>query len=236
MLVAVIGLIVAVRVYMEPYPPDATALGALRGGGGVAVTESKEWIVFEPESGKQPDVLLYPGGLVRPESYAPLALSLAQEGYRTWIIKMPLNLAVFGINRAGKVIETLPEQTYVIGGHSLGGAMAARFAAKHADTLRGIFFLAAYPDGKATLKSAPMQVLSLTGSEDGVMNRRAYELGKAYLPEQTDYAEITGGNHAQFGSYGLQKGDNPALIPPDKQRSITVSLLVNWLERIEPKK
>ncbi|NOU94628.1 alpha/beta hydrolase [Paenibacillus sp. LMG 31456] len=220
---------------MQPYSPDAEALEAMKGGSGVSVTESKEWIVFEPRNGKQPDVLFYPGGLVRPESYAPLALSLAKEGYRTWIIRMPLNLAVLGIKRADKVIELLPEQTYVIGGHSLGGAMAARYASDNSGRLKGVFLLAAYADKKGSLRSTPLSVLSLVGSEDDVLNRQVFERGKVFLPEQTEYAEITGGNHAGFGSYGKQKGDNPALIAPDKQRSITVSLLVSWLERLEAK-
>ncbi|MFD0676743.1 MULTISPECIES: alpha/beta hydrolase [unclassified Paenibacillus] len=235
LLLAVVGVFAAVRALMQPYSPDAEALEAMRGGSGVSVTESKEWIVFEPRNGKRPDVLFYPGGLVRPESYAPLALSLAQEGYRTWIIKMPLNLAVLGINRADKVIELLPKQTYVIGGHSLGGVMAVRYASGNAGRVKGVFFLAAYADKRGSLRSAPLSALSLVGTEDGVLNRQVFERGKDFLPEQTEYAEITGGNHAGFGNYGKQKGDYPPLIAPDKQRSITVSLLVNWLEKLEAK-
>ncbi|TDF93887.1 alpha/beta hydrolase [Paenibacillus piri] len=221
---------------MEPYKPDAAALEAMKGGEGVAVTESKEWIIFEPGKGKkaEPDILFYPGGLVRPESYAPLALSLAKEGLRAWIVKMPLNLAIFGEDRASRVIETEPGRDFIIGGHSLGGVVAARYAVKHPEHLKGVYLLASYTDRKGNLRGLTLPVLSIVGTLDGVLNGNAFEQGKRFLPDKTEYAEITGGNHAQFGSYGKQKNDNPASIPSEKQLSITVSLIVNWLERLEP--
>ncbi|WP_239631143.1 alpha/beta fold hydrolase [Paenibacillus sp. H1-7] len=222
----------AIQIYGKPYHPDASALEAMRGGHGITVTDSKRWIAFEPLQVKQPDVILYPGAWISPESYAPLASLLADRGYRTWIVKMPFELAVFGVERAADIMEMNPKQPYVIGGHSLGGAMAARYAAKHPDSVHGIFFLAAYADQKGSIRETKLAALSITGKEDGVLNRQAYEEGKAYLPESTVYEEIKGGNHAGFGSYGMQKGDRPSRLKPDEQEALTADMLSKWMNTI----
>lgn len=221
---------IAVGIYLKPYPPALAGLEAMKGGSGVMVTDHKGWIEFQPSMDKQIDVLLYPGARVRPESYAPLAQRLAMEGFRTWIVKMPLNLAVFGVNRADGIIDAAPERAFVIGGHSLGGVMAARYAVKHAKRMKGVFFLASYPDEAGSLHEAKLPVLSLFGSEDGVLNRTALEQAKTYMPVQTQYVEINGGNHAQFGSYGSQKGDGIARITAADQWKFTSQQLVLWLQ------
>lgn len=230
MMVLLVVLAITVGIYLKPYPPALAGLEAMKGGSGVTVTEHKGWIQFEPSMVKQTDVLLYPGALVRPESYAPLALLLAQEGFRTWIVKMPLNLAVLGSNKADGIMDAAPDRAFVIGGHSLGGVMAARYAVKHAKQLKGVFFLASYPDEGGSLREAGLPVLSLFGSEDGVLNRTALEQAKAYLPMQTQYVEIPGGNHAQFGSYGPQNSDGIAWITATDQWSFTSQQLVLWLQ------
>lgn len=99
-----------------------------------------------------------------------------------------------------------------MGGHSLGGVIASRFAADHQNNsaLEGVFFLASYPDQKGSLKDFKGKVLSIVGSKDGVLNQSSYEKAKTYLPQQTLSVTLDGGNHAGFGSYGVQKGDNQA--------------------------
>lgn len=72
-----------------------------------------------------PNIIFYPGGLVDPASYSPLARTLAEQGHRVYIAKMPLNLAIFGQNKADSFIAEHPDEAYVIGGHSLGGAFAS---------------------------------------------------------------------------------------------------------------
>lgn len=222
----------AISFFLKPYPPDAAALAAMKGGHGITVTDSKQWIAFEPLQAKQPDVILYPGAQIIPESYAPLASLLADEGHRTWIVKMPYHLAVLGTGRASDIIEMNPRQSYVIGGHSLGGVFAARYAAENPDRLLGVFFLAAYPDSKGSIRDTKLAALSLTGTEDGVLDWQAYDQGKAYLPENTYYEEISGANHAGFGSYGMQKGDRPPRLKPGQQMALTATMLSNWMNKI----
>ncbi len=214
-----------------PYQPDETAVAALaEATDAVKVNEQEHWIGFEPAKRSGAGVILYPGALVKPESYAPLARRLAEKGHHVIIVKMPLNLPLASPDLAGEVLKAYPEEAFVIGGHSLGGVMAARYAAVHADQVKGVFFLASYPDSKGNLKDKNLPVISLLGSDDGVINMDQVQSGRAYLPANTLYFTVEGGNHAQFGSYGAQKGDHAATIDAVEQWNQTVSALQDWMK------
>ncbi|OAB44955.1 alpha/beta hydrolase [Paenibacillus antarcticus] len=231
LIIVLLGL--GMSIYLNPYTPDARALEAMKGGNGITVSEENQWIQFDPEKPRGANVILYPGALVEPESYAPMAKELATQGHRTYIVKMPLNLAVLGGDRADAILTKEPNETFVIGGHSLGGVMASRYAANHSDRFAGVFFLASYPDSKGSLLATDLSVLSLTGSDDGVLKKDTYESSKSYLPQDAEYFAIEGGNHAQFGSYGAQKGDNPARITPEVQLQKMVEKLTEWINRLK---
>jgi dienelactone hydrolase len=191
-------------------------------------------LVFKGKS-EQPAVIFYQGALVDNASYSLWAEKIAEKGYTVYLPKAPFNLAILGENNAEKIIKENHIKKYVIGGHSLGGVMASRFAAEHLtdQSLDGVFFLASYPEAKGDLSAFKGGVLSLTGSQDGVLNRKSYDKGKAFLPEQTIYTEINGGNHAGFGSYGEQKGDNPAEISNEEQQAAIADQLVHWLQQLD---
>lgn len=180
---------------------------------------------FQGDNSK-PVIIFYPGALVEPRSYSIWASILAKNGYTVYIAKFPLNLAVVDANAAKRVQSN---HSYIIGGHSLGGTMAARYAAKNKKELRGVFFLASYPEKKGNLKNIKEPVLSITASNDGVLNKTNYKKAKKLLPKSTDYVEINGGNHAGFGSYGKQKGDNKADISNDDQQRVIADILLHWL-------
>lgn len=199
----------------------------------VTVSVQENWIDFMPDKPEGISVIFYPGGLVKPESYAPLAHELAEAGHHTVIAKMPVNLAVLKQNLADDIRNAYPEESFVMGGHSLGGSMAARYAASHPDALQGIFFLASYPDQKGSVKSLGIQALSILGTNDEVVNATKYQNGRAYLPEDTVYYTIEGGNHSQFGDYGHQSGDGEPEITGEEQLSQTVKAVTEWLEGIE---
>lgn len=217
------------------YAPSQAALQALSSGATVTVEDEKGWIALSPSDTTalmSPSVIFYPGALVAPESYAPWAEQVARAGHRVYIVKMPLNLAVLGQNKADEIINAHPNETFVIGGHSLGGAMAARYAAEenHAAKLAGVFFLAAYADDKGSLRDTGLPALQLTGSSDGVLTWQTWEADKTNLPaDKTTYVSIEGGNHAQFGSYGHQRGDNTASISEEEQHKQIATALVSWL-------
>jgi pimeloyl-ACP methyl ester carboxylesterase len=127
------------------------------------------------------------------------------------------------MNKADEVFALYHYKNRYVGGHSLGGAMASEYAAGHGEELTGVILLAAYPteplDGDLTL-------LSVYGSEDGVLNTQKVAEGRGYAPARYTEQTITGGNHAQFGNYGVQKGDGAALISAGAQQEQTADLIM----------
>ena len=143
-----------------------------------------------------------------------------------------LNMALFKTKAADQLIES--NEKYVIGGHSLGSAMAARYANQSKNkNLKGIFFLAAYPDQKGRLDHKKLAALSITASRDGILNWQKYRQGQKYLPANTSYKSISGGNDGDFGSYGQQKGDKKAKISNARQQKIIARDLIKWLKNIK---
>lgn len=187
---------------------------------------------FKADLVKGPQIIFYPGALVAPESYSVWAEKLAAAGYQVSIVRFPLDLAVLAPQRAHQVLAK-HQRAYVIGGHSLGGVMASRFAQQHQAHLKGVFFLASYPDKKGSLRQLDQPVLSVTASRDGVLDWSAYRQAKQYLPHHTSYQQIKGGNHAGFGSYGAQKGDHTATISSQAQQQRTAIILLRWLRQLK---
>ncbi len=171
------------------------------------------WFIPEhPEAG----LIFYPGGKVEFSAYAPLMKACAKEGIQYALVRMPANLAVLDPNAADGLEAMYPQiKDWYIGGHSLGGAMAASYAAGHADEFKGVILLAAY--STKNLSDTDLRVLSIYGSEDGVLNRETYEKDRSNLPTDTTEIVLDGGNHSQFGSYGHQKGDGEAVISDSQQ-------------------
>ena len=190
--------------------------------------DKSDWLYFPSKDTSKPLIIFYPGALVKPESYSDWAETVAKAGYPVYIVKMPLDLAILAPNRGEKILSQQPNRDYVIGGHSLGGVMASRFANEHTKKLRGAFFLASYPDEKGSLADSKIPELSLTAENDQVLNQEAYKKAKKELPKTTDYQEIGGGNHAGFGSYGKQKGDGKSTITDQNQQ--VAQRLIAWLE------
>lgn len=187
-------------------------------------------LVFEGKT-DYPAIIFYQGALVEKESYSIWASKIAEVGYSVYLVQMPLNLAVLNGNIAEEIISEYELEEVVMGGHSLGGVMSSRFAATHSNQVKGVFFLASYPDEKGSLANFSQPVLSITAGRDGVLNTEAYEEAKNYLPESTEYVRIDGGNHAGFGSYGEQKGDLSSEIN-DQQEQLQ-QILIEWLNELD---
>lgn len=220
-------------ISLNTLEPLETAQAAMQSTEQVEVIDQEQWIEFQPKQPQGVSVIFYQGAFVEEESYAPLAQLLAEGGHPVYLMKMPGNLAVAGGNAASKVMEAYPDQTFVIGGHSLGGAMAARFAAGHADELAGMFLLGAYADEKGNVSDTSLSVISIIGDKDNVVNRENVEEGRDYLPLDTIYYNLPGGNHAQYGDYGLQKGDGTADINMEEQLKLTADSLLSWMAQIK---
>ncbi|AZB44185.1 alpha/beta hydrolase [Bacillus sp. FJAT-42376] len=197
-----------------------------------AYKEKDGTLFFDPERSSGAGVILYPGAKVEPEAYAYIGQELAERGVTTAIPKMPFHFAIFGTGKADRIISERPEvQQWYIGGHSLGGVAAANYAKKNEKKLAGLFFLGSYPAESASFRQSKLDVLSIYSTNDGLTTLTDVENSKKYLPDDALFYEIQGGNHAQFGMYGKQKGDNPAEIPAKQQQDQIVDQIVKWIEK-----
>lgn len=196
-----------------PYPADDEALSALESTEDYLVNQSN-FIVFTPAKEYNSGVVIYPGARVDPKAYAPLCKYLVEEYHVCIIVPMPLNLAIFGINKADEARAMFPEIKYwVMVGHSLGGSMAARYLKSHEEdkTLKGISFLASYSD--VDLSKLEILATSFRGTNDNIFSKDTWLKTQSNLnPKYSTFTEIEGGNHAWFGYYGEQMGDGEATI------------------------
>jgi pimeloyl-ACP methyl ester carboxylesterase len=214
-----------------PLGPGQVAITALQSDTVVSVETIQDWTVFRPiDKEVQAGVIFYPGGRVDYRSYAPILRAIAEKGYLVALVPMPLSMAFFDPDKADEVLAAFPEiQYWALAGHSLGGAMAARYCYTHPDAVQALVLWASYPANTDSLENQKLAVLSIYGSEDGQVEK--IEESSILLPADTTWVEIIGGSHAQFGDYGLQPGDGQASISPQQQwdqvSSATVSLLMN---------
>ena len=189
--------------------------------------EENDNIVFEPSSATR-GFIFYPGGKVDHSAYIPLMQACAERGVLCVIVEMPFRLAVLDMNAAEGIPEQFPEITeWYIGGHSLGGAMAASYVAEHTDRYAGLVLLGAY--STADLSDTDLDVLSIYGSEDGVMDREKYAEYIENLPDNATEVVIDGGCHAYFGMYGEQSGDGIPTLTAEEQILRTADAILDMM-------
>lgn len=234
----ILGIILAVVICLgtgfgiyvnDYYHMDDTAEKALQSDDDVSVmvSEKNDYTLFVPEDGYKDALIFYPGGKVEYQAYAPLMHVYAEKGIMCVLVKMPFNLAVFDQNKADDVLKEWKADKWYIGGHSLGGVMAASYASKHTGDIDGVILLGSY----STEDISNMHVCSLYGSEDHVLNKDSYNKNHDHLPENAVEEVLVGGNHSQFGSYGLQDGDGKAKISPEKQWEETVDYSLQMMDQ-----
>ncbi len=213
-----------------PLGPMTEATAALQSDAAVQVATSP-WLTFTPTAvPPTTGFIFYPGGRVDARSYAPAARAIAAQGYLVVIVPMPFNLAVTNAGAAAGVIQAHPEiRHWAIGGHSLGGAMAANFVYTHPTAVQGLVFWAAYPADNNSLAERTLAIVSILGTRDGQANSGKFEATRKLLPSNTRYVSIEGGNHAQMGWYGPQPGDGDATIPRAAQQTQVVAETVALL-------
>lgn len=216
-LAVILLFIIGFAVYVSDYyHANEYAVQAMASDDHVTVSTAEDGtILFIPDT-SQAGMIFYPGGKVEYTAYVPLMRACARRGILCVLLKMPCNLAVLDVNAADGIAEQYPDiESWYIGGHSLGGAMAAIYAAGHSNELDGLILLAAY--SSKDLSSSDLAVLSVYGSEDQVLNADKYEASKANLPAGMTEIIIEGGCHAGFGSYGPQDGDGTPSISSEEQ-------------------
>ena len=221
----ILALGIACAIYLgEYYHADMEKIEEFTEQSAVEMqTDENGYLIFEPEQIEN-GLIFYPGGKVEHTAYIPLMEALASEGTLCILVKMPFRLAVFDSNAADGLQENYPEvESWYLGGHSLGGSMAASYLSKHAESFDGLILLGSY--STADLSDLDVKVLSIYGSEDLVLNRENYEANKKNLPDDFKEVIIEGGCHAYFGMYGAQEGDGVPAITNEEQILRTVEAI-----------
>ena len=223
------AIAVACTVYLRDYyHADMDAVEAFAPANTVEMqTLEDDSIAFVPDD-TVTGFIFYPGGKVEYEAYIPLMKSIASEGVLCVLVEMPFNLAVFDIDAAEGIQEQYPEiEHWYIGGHSLGGSMAASYLSDHEEEYDGLILLGSY--STADLTAFGLSVLSIYGSEDFVLNKENYEENKVNLPDDFVETVIEGGCHACFGMYGEQGGDGTPSITNEEQIKITAEAICEFV-------
>lgn len=222
-------LFTAILIYLnDSYKATSEVNDYLVSSDKVEVFKDKnKYYTFKPDNPKAA-IIFYPGGKVESKAYAPLLFELAEEGFLTILVDFPFNLAVFDINAAKKVIDLYPEiSDWYIGGHSLGGSMAASHLSKNAKKYKGLILLGSY--STVDLSKTNIKTITINGEHDKVLSLEKYNKNYKNLSNPS-VRIIDGGNHANFGYYGIQKGDGTATITKDAQIKETVRFINDYLK------
>jgi hypothetical protein len=222
-----------VLIWLRPLGPDSVALRALEDSDGVSVRATSLVVRMDPDDPKSTGLVFYPGAKVDPRAYAHILRPIAEAGYPVVIIKLPFNLAVLSPNAADAVVGDDDDvDRWVVGGHSLGGAMAATYASKEHDELVGLLLYAAYPASDMSSRTG-LDITSIYGTEDGLATVADIEDSKANLPPDTRFVPIDGGIHAYFGDYGAQSGDGTSTITRSDAQAQIVEATLAQMERVD---
>ena len=211
------------------YKADLNAIEAFAAMNAVTIeTLDDSTMVFKPQN-PTAGFIFYPGGKVEYTAYQPLMAACAEQGLLCVLVEMPFHLAIFDMNAAEGIQEQCEEiDEWYIGGHSLGGVMAASYLAEHMDEYEGLILLGSYTT--EDFSETDLEVLSVYGSEDKVLNSEKYNESKSNLP--SDFVEVVldGGCHAYFGMYGEQEGDGVPTMSNEEQIFLTVENILEMME------
>jgi pimeloyl-ACP methyl ester carboxylesterase len=209
----------------------------------VSVEKTNQYIRFQPVENPQPTGFIFlPGGMVAPEAYAPMSRAISEQGFNVFILKLPFGSAPLDsqeadvMQQALEIIdanESIPFWT--VGGHSRGAAIAARFASLHAESFDGLVLIGTSHPKEAAfdLSKTDLSVTKIYATNDGLASTDEVEANARYLPDDTTWILIEGGNHAQFGYYGSQLGDNAATISREQQQELTIEAILTTLRSIQ---
>jgi hypothetical protein len=223
----IVGMLVWVKT--GTYPARMVALSALESTDRVTITQDK-LITFTPVEETETGLIFYPGGLVEPTAYAPILRKIAEKGVLVFITPMPLNLAILNTGAANSVIDDNPDiSTWILAGHSLGGASAAIFAENNPTRIDAIALWDSYPANSADLSDNTIATISIFGTNNNFPNTENFNDKKYLLPATTIFVGIEGANHAHFGDYGPQKGDVVASISLTEQHEQVAEIMLEFI-------
>lgn len=213
---------VGMTIYFNTYQASPLARRIAK-----TATNHKNYLLFRSKGKVKANIIFYQGALVEEEAYYQLARDLADKGDNTYILKTPLNLPVLSPHKAKTIINQNHLTNVYLAGHSLGGVVASQNA--KVAPVRGLILLASYPSRKSDLSHKKLRVLSITASNDHILNWEKYEEAKKRLPNSSTFRTIVGGNHSRFGNYGHQKGDGKATLSHKSSEKQLATFISNFI-------
>jgi pimeloyl-ACP methyl ester carboxylesterase len=223
------------------YRASSIAHEALQSDAQVQVTRTEDAWTFIPKGqhAQPTSLLLFPGALVSPVAYAPLARAIAIAGFSATILKLPRRGAFGGADdpqlfaraRALMTASGGPN-AWVVAGHSRGAVVATQLAATRPKGLAGLVFIGSSHPRDVSLAGLDIPVAKIVGTRDGLASPDEVNANRPNLPASTHWVWIEGGNHSQFGWYGFQPGDYPARIPAADQRAAMIKAVVEMMHAV----
>jgi len=242
----IIGLVIVLLIFAAVWgiqwatyarPPLPEAIAAMESDDLATITHDP-WLTFTPtDDSLATGFIFYPGGRVDPRAYASLARTIASEGYMVVIPEMPTNMAVFDPNVAEKIIAFHSNiDHWAIGGHSVGGTMAAQYTDKNREVIEGLAIWASYPANSTDFSDMDIPVISIYGSREETVTETSVGKRAHLLPEDTLYIRIEGGDHHQFGSYQIDPKDHLATTSRASQHQQIIQATLNLLATVSNSK
>ncbi|WP_281321788.1 alpha/beta hydrolase [Flavobacterium aestivum] len=203
----------------------------LQSNSSIQVINTENIISFTPKKSYQKVFIFYPGAMVAADAYAPLCRKIAENGYKSIIIKMPWRQPSYGYN-IPKEIDLFKDSTkqYILAGHSKGGMMAAQFVYENPTLIDKLILLGTSHPRDFDLSQSSIPIMKISGSNDGLADTKSVNRNKPKLPITTKYVLIKGGNHSQFGYYGSQLGDDKASINREEQQKIILNSILSFIK------
>jgi triacylglycerol esterase/lipase EstA (alpha/beta hydrolase family) len=202
----------------------------LESNGEISVKDNENYFLFEPKQTADKVLIFYPGAMVDPKAYVPLCRKISENGIKVYLIKMPWRLASNGYELPKQLgLLSDKNKTYILAGHSQGGKMAGQFVKENPDLIDKLILIGTTHPRDISLANITIPILKIYGSNDGVADEKSIFRNKAKLPVTTKFVEIKGGNHAQYGYYGFQLGDNSATISREQQQAETLKIIMEFI-------
>lgn len=198
----------------------------------ISIKNNDDYFLFEPNQKFDKVFIFYPGAMVDPKAYVPLCRRISENGIKVYLIKMPWRLASRGY-QIPKQLDVFADKTrtYILAGHSQGGKMASQFVKENPGLINKLILIGTTHPRDISLEDSTIPILKIYGSDDGVADEKSIFKNKSKLPATAKFVKIDGANHAQFGYYGFQFGDNSARISREKQQLETLKLILNFINQ-----
>ncbi len=227
----VVGIASFLTWASTPMPPEPGPLATARADSAFTLSETADGVVLAPENPNGTGLVFISGARVDPAAYANKLSGIADAGVTVVIARPTLNFAIFEtrpLSTFEGLASTSRVVTWYVGGHSLGGVRACQYAADAPpDTVAGVILFGSYC--AADLSHSSLPVLTLSAARDGLSTPAKIADAADLLPTDARLVTLPGADHAQFGDYGAQPGDNPATASDAQTQDEITSAVLKFL-------